>query len=210
MLYEDDGISREHRNGAFSKTLIESEGPPFGEDGIVMITVGAYDGDYTGKPAERSYRFEVHAHKHPAQVLLNEDNLVQYGSLEELEQAADGWFFDALDRLGIVHVKTQPQDTDIPFEILIDIPVKIGEEKLNEKIQIFPNPSTGKVTIKTGSAELFEVIVCDSAGNAISLASFMRKSPVSAELDMSNLPSGTYILTVLTAEGKKIEKVVLQ
>jgi hypothetical protein len=209
LLYEDDGISREHRTGAFSKTLIESEGPPFGEDGIVMITVGASEGDYTGKPAERSYRFEVHAHKHPAMVLLNEENLDEYASLEELEQAADGWFYDPGDRLGIVHLKTQPQDTDTPFEIVIDIPVKVGEMDMNEKIQIYPNPSSGKFTIKSGSAELFEVFVYDSAGAAVDVENQLHLHSGSAELDMSNMPPGVYIVKVLTDKGQKRERVVI-
>ena len=43
-------ISRDHRNGAFAKTLIECNGPDFGSSGIVSITVGESIGEYDGKP----------------------------------------------------------------------------------------------------------------------------------------------------------------
>jgi alpha-glucosidase (family GH31 glycosyl hydrolase) len=141
-LYEDDGVSREHRQGAFSKTLIQSQGPGFGQDGNVIIMVHESEGDYNGKPDIRSYMFEVHIHKHPEEVMLDTEALTEYASLEELEQAEDGWFYDPADRLGIVHVKTKPLSTDTPFQVLITIAVKIGEYDLNNKLNVFPNPTS--------------------------------------------------------------------
>ncbi len=118
-LYEDDGISRLHREGAYAKTLIESEGPLFGNPGIVTISVGASEGEFEGKLDEGSNRFEVHMHQYPDGVLLDQDPLVEYITIEELENAPDGWFYDPDDRLGIVHVKTQALPTDTPFQIEI-------------------------------------------------------------------------------------------
>ena len=89
-MYEDDGISRLHREGAFTKTLIEADGPLFGNSGIVTISVGASEGEFDGNLEERSNRFEVHLHHHPDGVLLDEEPLVEYMTLEELENA-DGW-----------------------------------------------------------------------------------------------------------------------
>jgi hypothetical protein len=88
--------------------------------------------------------------------------------------------------------------------------VKLGEQKLNEKIRIYPNPSKDKITINSGSSELFDIFVYDSAGAEVNVDNQLQIHSGSAELDMSAMPRGTYIVLVLTSEGKKMEKVVLQ
>ncbi|MEN8225971.1 MAG: TIM-barrel domain-containing protein, partial [Bacteroidota bacterium] len=208
-LYEDDGLSREHRTGAFSKTLIESDGPAFGQDGNVSITVGTYVGEYSGKPTERSYMFEVHVHKLPDAVLLNGQALQQYFSLEELQNADDGWFYDADDRLGIVHVKTQALSTAISFEVVIDVPVKIGENTEDSGLKVFPNPTKGKFRVSTEGSHIEEVKIFDMGGNLV------EDYPVNihghtADLDLSSVLDGIYVLEVKTNNGLFREKLVCQ
>ena len=59
-LYEDDGHSREHENGAFCKTLIEVDAPESDLDQPITINVGATIGDYEGKLESRGNIFQVH------------------------------------------------------------------------------------------------------------------------------------------------------
>ena len=70
-MYEDDGLSREHRNGAYAKTIIGCVGPDFGNSGTVSIFVGESVGEYEGKPESRAYRFEVHVHGPPEIVKID-------------------------------------------------------------------------------------------------------------------------------------------
>lgn len=208
-LYEDDGISREHRVGAFTKTMIISSGPEFGQDGQVAITVGGYSGDYNGKPDERSYKFELHVHKKPDAVYLNTDALQEYYSLEELQSAEDGWFYDPADRLGIVHVKTQTLSTDTSFEVIIDVPVKIGENLEERGLKVFPNPTNGMVRVSSEESAIIDIKVFDMGGN------LMEEYPINihgqtADLDLSSALAGIYVLEVKTNKGLLRQKLVCQ
>ena len=207
-LYEDDGISREHRNGAYSRTLIESQGPAFGEDGPVTITVHEYEGEYNGKPGQRAYRFEAHIRKHPEGVSLKDEPLDEYNTPEELEQADDGWCYDPSDRQGIVHVKTQSLDTDTPFKVYIDVSVKIGENRLDDGLKIYPNPTRGNIRIEYGRASMQDITVYDMAGNIVATPSPAHIEGNIAYLAMNGLDDGIYILEVLTDKGSLREKLV--
>ncbi|HSG67146.1 MAG TPA: DUF5110 domain-containing protein, partial [Bacteroidales bacterium] len=208
VLYEDDGISREHRTGAYSKTLVESQGPAFGEDGTVTLTVNEYLGEYAGKPAERAYRFEVHVRNHPEAVKLDDETLTEYASMEEFEQAEEGWFYDPSDRQGTAYVKTLSLATDTPFEIGIDIPVKIGELKKSEDLRIFPNPTKGSFTIYYAKADLRSVNMYDMGGNLIGDNYPVNIEGNTARVEMQDLNEGVYILEIDTEYGLLRDKLV--
>ncbi|MDT8393959.1 MAG: glycoside hydrolase family 31 protein [Bacteroidales bacterium] len=209
-LYEDDGLSREHRNGAYSKTLIQSQAPAYGQSGPVNIDVGEYIGDYNGKPTERAYRLEVHVQTHPQAVLLNSQELNEYSSLEEMEQANDGWFFDPADRQGIVHAKTQALSTASSFNILIDIPVKTGEQKEQKGIKIFPNPTGGIFEIRSEENEILALTVFDISGREIHSVNTASIDGKQAIIELSSQEKGIYIIQVSTIDGMIKEKVVIQ
>ncbi|MEN8224023.1 MAG: TIM-barrel domain-containing protein [Bacteroidota bacterium] len=209
-LYEDDGVSREHRQGAFSKTLIQSQGPEFGQDGIVTIMVNESEGNYSGMPEERSYWFEVHLHTHPETVLLDNDPLTEYASLEELEQAEDGWFYDPADRLGITYVKTQALNTNTPFEVLIDVPVKIGEHKIDNGLKIFPNPTTGRFEILCENSSIGEIGIYDTYGKNIPVDQYVRINDKRAHMNLSSFPEGVYIVKVKAGQKTFSKKLILQ
>jgi hypothetical protein len=208
-LYEDDGLSKEHRTGAYSKTLIESDGPAFGQDGVITVTIGEYMGDYSGKPAERSYMFEVHAHKQPDAVTLNWGVLQQYFSLEELQNAESGWYYDANDRLGIVYAKTMPLNTAATSVLSIDIPVETGENLDNNGMKVYPNPTNGKIRVSTEEAFIEEIKIFDMGGSLIEdCPSYIHGQ--TAELDLSSALDGIYVLEVKTDKGLYREKLVFQ
>jgi hypothetical protein len=209
-LYEDDGLTREHRNGAYTKTIIEASGPAYGQSGPVSIIVGEYVGDYDGKPTERSYKFEVHIQIHPQNVLLDNESLPEYNSLEELEQAEEGWFFDPSDRQGIVHVKTQALNTDTSFEVLIDVLVKIGENKEKSPIKIYPNPTGGSFEIISSKADIIGIRLIDMGGNEITLSENSIYSGKKASVTLNSAIKGVYIVEVNTEEGIFKDKLILQ
>lgn len=207
-LYEDDGLSREHRNGAFTKTLLSSQGPAFGEDGPVHLTVGEYEGDYNGKPEECSYRFEVHIHTHPVGVAIDGNPLAEYATIEELEQADQGWCYDPADRLGIVHVKTLPMSTDTPFQVIIDVPVGIKENPLREGMKIFPNPTGGSFDIRLEETEILGVKVYDMSGTEVLPVQPASISGNQARMDLSAAPKGIYLVEISTLNGIYRDKLV--
>jgi alpha-glucosidase (family GH31 glycosyl hydrolase) len=208
-LYEDDGISREHRDGAFSKTLIECSGPQFGEQGIVSIDVGESIGDYAGKPEERSYRFEVHMHVHPDAVLLDNAALEEYASLDELEQAENGWFYDPFDKLGLVHVKTQAMPLDASFQVEID--GLVGQKKVNysKELMVVPNPTAGELWVRAENYKITGIALYNSNANQVGDSVEISFREEEARLDISSLPDGIYFLEVQTTKGTFSEKITL-
>ncbi|MDP4292502.1 MAG: glycoside hydrolase family 31 protein, partial [Bacteroidota bacterium] len=107
-LYEDDGLTREHRQGAFAKQLFECEGEADGTQ-PVTITVNPSNGEYKGKLQERVYLFTVHTNKKPSSVIADfeKKKLKRFKDKAEFASATEGWFYDPADRNGVVYVKTK-------------------------------------------------------------------------------------------------------
>ncbi|WP_345491891.1 TIM-barrel domain-containing protein [Streptomyces roseoviridis] len=104
-LYEDDGITRQYRTGAYAKQQVDVTAPAAGT-GDVRIAVGASTGAYAGKPASRGYEFTVHAAGAPRAVTVDGTTLPALTSKAAYDTAATGWYFDAADRSGTLWVKT--------------------------------------------------------------------------------------------------------
>lgn len=99
-LYEDDGLSREHRKGAFAKTLIEVN-----KEKNIAIKINAVKGNYRGRYIKRVYLLEVHCPL-PAAVLINHKTVQQFLSKEAFDKVAIGYYFDAHEKNGMLHIKT--------------------------------------------------------------------------------------------------------
>ncbi|WP_448634367.1 DUF5110 domain-containing protein [Pedobacter panaciterrae] len=100
-MYEDDGLTRDHRKGVFAKTLIEVDATTG-----IQITINAAKGDFEGKNKQRVYLLDVHNPKAPKKVSVNGKKLKAYNNLQQFEKASTGYFFNANDRSGTVHIKT--------------------------------------------------------------------------------------------------------
>ncbi|MBN2175446.1 MAG: DUF5110 domain-containing protein [Bacteroidales bacterium] len=208
-LYEDDGLSREYRNGAFAKTLIECEGPVFGNSGDVIISVGVSAGSYEGKPEQRSYLFEVHFHVKPDGVLLDDEPLTEYATLEELEQAVDGWFYDPVDRMGIVHVKTQPILLNQSYEVKLLSMTGINQGEVPDPVKIYPNPTQGIVAVSVGTDSIIRVKVYDVSGKPVHCKVLYDVSGQPHEVNLKGLSDGLYYFEILTSKGSFSRKVFI-
>ena len=91
-LYEDDGISTEYANGAYSTTKFTSANNGKGE----VVTIGASTGDYKGKPATRNYVLKVNQQKsQPKNVVRDGVTTPRLSSRAAFDDASAGWYFDA-------------------------------------------------------------------------------------------------------------------
>ncbi|QKW05647.1 NPCBM/NEW2 domain-containing protein [Streptomyces sp. NA04227] len=115
-LYEDDGVTREHRAGKFSTQQVEVRAPRQGA-GDVSLQVGAAKGQFDGKAAKRPYSFALHTADAPSTVELGGRKLAALGSKSAFDKASEGWYYDRDDRAGVIHVKTAPQATDRSFTL---------------------------------------------------------------------------------------------
>jgi Secretion system C-terminal sorting domain len=77
-----------------------------------------------------------------------------------------------------------------------------------DSIEIYPNPSTGNVTIISGGTSIYSVSILNVLGENVLNMPNLRESEIS--LDLSKLPAGTYFLRVETVNGSDLRKVVIQ
>lgn len=110
-LYEDDGNTRRYRDGESSRQRIRMHAN--GAD--LQLEAGAVDGSYAGQEARRGYGLRMLAAHAPAAVLAGGRALPALQSAAVLESSAEGWYFDAADRRGTLHVKTAAQDIRQPL-----------------------------------------------------------------------------------------------
>ncbi len=120
-LYEDDGVTRQYKTGAFARTLIEVEAPKdlTTPKAQFAISVGVAKGKYTGMPANRSYVVDAHIPAKPADVKMADRALPAFEKKAEFDAALEGWFFDARDRRGVLHIKTKAQPVAGGFSLRV-------------------------------------------------------------------------------------------
>jgi len=106
-LYEDDGLTRDYRKGAFAKTLIEVTA-----NNNIQVNIHAAVGNYNGKYLQRVYLLDVHQSTAPKKVFINGEQLKIYASADNFNKAKTGCYFDAGDQKGIIHIKTNWLKTD--------------------------------------------------------------------------------------------------
>ncbi|GAA1808374.1 NPCBM/NEW2 domain-containing protein [Agromyces neolithicus] len=118
-LYEDDKVTRAFADGESSTQQFAVTAPDAGKKGTVTVEIGERDGDYDGKAAARPYVIEAHTGSAPANVAIDDVRLKKAGSLDELEAAASGWFYDADDAGGVVTVKVEPVASGERAEVVL-------------------------------------------------------------------------------------------
>ncbi|TQJ21238.1 uncharacterized protein DUF4968 [Micromonospora sp. A202] len=112
-LYEDDGITRAYRNGAYATQQVQMTAPASGT-GTVTVDVGASTGTYAGKPSSRSYEFSVHLAGAPQAVTVAGRTLPPLSTRAAYDSASSGWFYAD----GVLWIKAGARNT--AFQTRID------------------------------------------------------------------------------------------
>lgn len=167
-MYEDDGNTREYKEGKFSKQLISCDAPK-GEAGNITIDVGPALGEFDGKYAERAYAFEIHTPFRPLRVLANGSEIREIPNAAAYENSAEGWRFDADARRGTVYVKLAKQSTSVPAKVVLNV-AKTGKWAAFEP---YPVPV---VSPELDKAE-FKVAASSQQGGGTEVANAFDGSP---------------------------------
>ncbi|MFD0260907.1 NPCBM/NEW2 domain-containing protein [Kitasatospora indigofera] len=130
-LYEDDGVTREHRDGRSARQTATVDAPAAGTVGQVRIDVSASVGDFTGKQTARPYLFSVHSTTAPATVALGGRQLPRLADKPAFDAATEGWWYDGSDRSGVVQVKTAALGTATAFQLVLDGATAVGSANGN-------------------------------------------------------------------------------
>jgi len=92
----------------------------------------------------------------------------------------------------------------IPIDGVTLEEVGIGEIA-NYELRIYPNPTTGQLTIDNGQLTMNNVELFDIYGKKqLSIIN----CPLSIEINISHLPRGVYFVKIETEKGGKIEKII--
>lgn len=135
-MYEDDGSTQKYKTGASARTLIEMEAPvtPDSPGDQITLTVGAAKGTYDGMPAQRGYGVDMHVTAKPAKVVAGGKALTEIvvpagtaarQALDKVKAdfaaATEGWYYDATDRKGVLHVKIAPRKLGTGFTVVVGL-----------------------------------------------------------------------------------------
>ena len=105
-----------------------------------------------------------------------------------------------------------PQLTCDAFFIKIKTPevlanyVSVAEQKNETSINIYPNPTTGQLTINSEQSTINNVEIFDVYGRKL-LSHIANLTPHTV-LNISHLPTGIYFVKIRTVAGEVIKKVL--
>ena len=119
-MYEDDGLTRKYQQGEFSRQLITVNAPE-GKAGDIDIQIGKCIGNFDGKLSSRVYELEIHSELKPISITMEDKTILELTEPDAYPNALSGWYYDANDRRGIIHIKLLRLPTDTAVELHIDI-----------------------------------------------------------------------------------------
>jgi len=111
VIYEDDGNTREYRDGKFSRQRIEVTA--IGGSGLIEVDISPAEGEFDGRLEQRSFVLQLHTPAAPT--------IVTFDGAPLSELADPGWTFDAADRQGVLHLRTGQVDTRVAHQVVISI-----------------------------------------------------------------------------------------
>ena len=117
-MYEDDGLTRQHRQGIFATTKFEVSATETG-NGPVQITLNAAKGDFTGRLKTRTYLLDIHTSQIPEGIFLNGEKLKMAKDKRSFIEQKSGWYFDVNEQNGLLHIKTDPLSTDRTSSVVV-------------------------------------------------------------------------------------------
>ena len=120
-LYEDDGNTRRYAEGESSEQVVTMRAPEQGS-GEVQVDIGAVQGSYAGQLPRRRYALRMLSRQSPTAVELDGRALPELADRAAFEAADEGWYFDAGERRGTVHVRTAAVDIRRALAFRLAIP----------------------------------------------------------------------------------------
>jgi len=120
VMYEDDGSTREYRNGGFAKTKLSSIINPKNENQIGQVIISASNGNYQGKPNRRAYILQIHSREIPKQISFRGTRLKKIRNEKAFVGSDLGWYFNSDIANGIIYIKTGYISTALNTELKLN------------------------------------------------------------------------------------------
>jgi alpha-glucosidase len=119
-MYEDDGETRQYQKGQFSQQTLTVNAPEH-QAGNITVEIGALTGQYAGMETSRALQLQLHTRVAPDAVQMGRQTLRRFSRRTEWLAAKSGWYYDATEKYGTVHVKTEKLPVNQPQSFLIAI-----------------------------------------------------------------------------------------
>ena len=110
-MYEDDGLTRDHRKGRLATTKFEVSAST-DKHSQMTVTLNAAKGDFNGRQKNRIYLLEIHTREVPSSIWINGKKLKWAKDKGKFNDKTGSWYFDAMDQKGLLHIKTDSLSTD--------------------------------------------------------------------------------------------------
>lgn len=116
-MYEDDGLTREHRKGIFATTKFEVSNT---KNEYTTVIINPAQGDFNGRLKQRTYLLEIHSNNVPKKIIMNGVKIERAKDKSSFDKNKIGWFFEPDVQHGIIHIKTATVSTNEKTTIQIN------------------------------------------------------------------------------------------
>ena len=120
-LYEDDGNTRQYKEGAFSQQKIDVSAPIFSKSGDIDIHLAPVEGGYEGIELVRSYHLIIHSRILPKNIDLNGSKIIQKNTPVVEIKNTPAWFYNADEKYGTIHIYLPKSTTNQANKVHINI-----------------------------------------------------------------------------------------
>jgi hypothetical protein len=108
----------------------------------------------------------------------------------------------------IIYLHLRQTDYDGNYTISAPIAVENCSKNTTSQIRIYPNPTTGALSIEHGVWSIENVEIYDVLGRRQKAEGRRQEAEGNIELDISHLPAGVYLVRIQTEAEKVMRKVV--
>ncbi len=221
-MYEDNGLTREHRSGSYARTLLTSDAISLASNNRHMLTIGAATGSYTGKLATKTFIATFHTgiikgnstKPLAAWVGSSSTPVAEFASQALLEAAAGaGWYWDGTK--GIAWVKTAAVSTAASTALGVDfILVGVQSDVTGATVlnSVFCASKSGKLQVFFANRVTcqMQATIFNLQGQCIARKMLNVVNGLSGQWDIPGAVSGNYILTLEFAGRTVSKKIALQ
>ena len=194
---------------SFSTFYLHPQRFPFAPLPVELVTFTGYN-DRLKNILNWTTASEINADRFEIQKLSDTNNDWQY--IGEVVAAGnsqgqkDYTFIDAAPFVGNNYYRLKMIDNDGTFTYSNTINIPISEAIVNSFINIFPNPTTGnvKVLLQSIKEKASELSITNLLGQQVlTIPATLQKGINTVTFDISNLASGTYLISFIDETGIK-------
>ena len=113
--------------------------------------------------------------------------------------------------INTITIKHEARFDNVKITAIQSVPAHVlsTNEVLNEQFNVYPNPATNVVNISNSATiAVNKVVLYDVSGKLLKEETYNSTEPI--QVNVANLPSGTYVFHIETDQGTAVKKVVKQ